>query len=131
MLPLTVYAFGRLLRIRKPYPVVAAVFATAFLFMEKSGSGLYSIYGGNILSTLAGEFGYMLSFALVALFMGTMYPRHGEAPSQHALRAQLSASDDLGALAHRHDDGARVRVRGLLLPFLFRSREEGAPRPGQ
>ena len=33
----------------------------------------YSIYGGNILSTLAGEFGYMLSFALVFLFLGTVY----------------------------------------------------------
>ena len=47
---------------------MAAVFALAFLLMES-----YSIYGGNILSTLAGEFGYMLSFALVFLFLGTMY----------------------------------------------------------
>lgn len=67
-LPATAYAMGRLWRVRRPYPVMAAVFAMVFLLMES-----YSIYGGNILSTLAGEFGYMLSFALVPLFLGTMY----------------------------------------------------------
>jgi hypothetical protein len=48
--------------------MLAAVFAVAMLFMES-----YSIYGGNVKSTLAGEFGYMLSFALVFLFLGTVY----------------------------------------------------------
>ena len=67
-LPATAYAFGRLLRVRRPFPIMAAVFAMAMLLMES-----YSIYGGNILSTLAGEFGYMLSFALVFLFLGTLY----------------------------------------------------------
>ncbi len=66
-LPATAYAMGRLWRVRKPYAVLAAVFALVFLLMES-----YSIYGANILSTLAGEFGYMLSFALVFLFLGTM-----------------------------------------------------------
>ena len=68
LLPLTVYAMGRLWRVRRPFPILAAVMALAFLLMES-----YSIYGANILSTLAGEFGYMLSFALVFLFLGTMY----------------------------------------------------------
>ncbi len=67
-LPAAAYALGRLWRVRKPYPVLAAVFALVFLLMES-----YSIYGANILSTLAGEFGYMLSFALVFLFLGTLY----------------------------------------------------------
>ena len=67
-LPAAAYALGRLWRVRKPFPIMAAVFAMVFLLMES-----YSIYGGNILSTLAGEFGYMLSFALVFLFLGTMY----------------------------------------------------------
>jgi hypothetical protein len=67
-LPATAYAMGRLWRVRRPFPVLAAVFALAMLFMES-----YSIYGGNVKSTLAGEFGYMLSFALVFLFLGTMY----------------------------------------------------------
>ena len=67
-LPAAAYAMGRLWRVRRPFPIFAAVFALVFLLMES-----YSIYGGNILSTLAGEFGYMLSFALVFLFLGTMY----------------------------------------------------------
>jgi len=61
-LPAAAYAMGRLWRVRRPFPIFAAVFALVFLLMES-----YSIYGGNILSTLAGEFGYMLSFALVFL----------------------------------------------------------------
>jgi hypothetical protein len=68
LLPLTAYAMGRLWRLRKPYPIVAAVFALVFVFMSS-----YTIYGANILSTLAGEFGYMLSFSLVLLWLGTMY----------------------------------------------------------
>ena len=68
LLPLTAYAMGRLWRVRRPFPILAAVFALAFLLMES-----YSIYGANILSTLAGEFGYMFSFSLVFLFLGTMY----------------------------------------------------------
>ena len=67
-LPFAAYALGRLWRVRRPFPTLAAVFAVPMLLMES-----YSIYGGNILSTLAGEFGYMLSFALVFLFLGTMY----------------------------------------------------------
>ena len=67
-LPATAYAFGRLLRVRRPYPIMAAVFALAMLMMES-----FSIYGGNILSTLAGEFSYMLSFSLVFLLLGTLY----------------------------------------------------------
>ncbi len=67
-LPAAAYAMGRLWRVRRPFPTLAAVFGLIFLLMES-----YSIYGGNILSTLAGEFGYMLSFALVFLFLGTMY----------------------------------------------------------
>jgi len=67
-LPATAYAMGRLWRLRRPFPTLAAVFALVFLLMES-----YTIYGANILSTLAGEFGYMLSFALVFLFLGTLY----------------------------------------------------------
>lgn len=68
LLPVTAYAFGRLLRIRPPFPQLAAAAAVGFLLMES-----YSIYGANILSTLAGEFGFSLSFALVWLFLGTLH----------------------------------------------------------
>ncbi len=68
-LPAVAYAFARLLRIRRPYPVLAAVFALLFLFLFQASR----YYGGNILSTLAGEFSYMLSFSLCFLFLGTMH----------------------------------------------------------
>ncbi len=125
LLPLTAYAFGRLLRIRKPYPILAAVFATGFLFMEKAGSGLYSIYGGNILSTLAGEFGYMLSFALVALFLGTLF-RGMEKPRVNMLFVANCLL--LMALTLSHVVTTIVLVFivwGLLLPFLFKVKDEG------
>ena len=67
-LPAAAYAMARLWRVRRPYPVLAAVFALVFLLMQS-----YSIYGGNILSTLAGEFSFMLSFSLVFLFLGTVH----------------------------------------------------------
>lgn len=68
ILPVCVYWMMRLFRFKYPYPLLAAMGSTLFLFMES-----YSIYGGNFLSTLAGEFGYSLSFALCFLFLGTMH----------------------------------------------------------
>jgi hypothetical protein len=128
LLPLATYGMARLWRIRRPYPVLAAVFATAFLLMEKSGGGqLYSIYGGNILSTLAGEFGYMLSFALVFLFLGTMY--RGMEKPRYNMFFVLNCLI-LMALALSHIVTTIVLVfviPGLLLPFLVRTtRGEGA-----
>jgi len=68
LLPLSAYIYGKLFRFRSPFPQLAAVLATVFLFMKS-----YSIYGANIMSTLAGEFGYSISFALVFIFLGTLY----------------------------------------------------------
>jgi uncharacterized membrane protein len=68
LLPFAAYLFGRLFRFRSPFPELAAVFATSFLFMES-----FTIYGGNILSTLAGEFSFSLSFALLLIFLGTLH----------------------------------------------------------
>lgn len=68
LLPLAAYLLGRLFRFRPPFPEMAAVFATSFLFMES-----FTIYGGNILSTLAGEFSFSLSFALMLIFLGTLH----------------------------------------------------------
>jgi len=68
LLPVAGYIFGRLFRLPKPFPLMAAALTPAFLLMES-----YSIYGANILSTLAGEFSYSLSFALVFIFLGTLH----------------------------------------------------------
>jgi hypothetical protein len=127
LLPVAAYGTARLWRIRRPYPVIAAVFAAGFLLMEKSGGGqLYSIYGGNILSTLAGEFGYMLSFALVFLFLGTMY-RGMEKPRFNMLFVVNCLI--LMALALSHIVTTMVLVAvipGLLLPRIVSARSDGA-----
>jgi hypothetical protein len=64
LLPPAVYIFIRSLKFKFPYPLLGSVFSLIFLFMES-----YSIYGANMLSTMAGEFGYSLSFAMVFLFL--------------------------------------------------------------
>ncbi len=68
LLPVCVYAAMKLMRFEFPMPILAAVMTLPFLFMES-----HSIYGANILSTLAGEFTYSVSFALSILFLGLLY----------------------------------------------------------
>ncbi len=63
-LPVCCWAFGRLARFRYPMPELMALAATIFLFDES-----FSIYGGNVKSTMAGEFSFSiaLSFAILGL----------------------------------------------------------------
>jgi hypothetical protein len=63
-LPVCCWAFGRLARFRYPMPELMALAATVFLFDES-----FSIYGGNVKSTMAGEFSFSiaLSFAMLGL----------------------------------------------------------------
>lgn len=67
MLPVSAWAFGRLTRLPFPAPALLAVGATAFLF-DRS----FSILGGNIASTLAGEFAFALSLSLAVLYLGVL-----------------------------------------------------------
>ena len=66
-LPVSAYAFGRLAGFRRPAPAALAAATLPFLF-ETS----FSIYGGNLLSTLAGEFSYSLSLSFALLFLGVV-----------------------------------------------------------
>ncbi len=63
-LPVCCWAFGRLARFRYPMPELMALAGTIFLFDES-----FSIYGGNVKSTMAGEFSFSiaLSFAILGL----------------------------------------------------------------
>ena len=70
LLPLTAYFCLKLLAYRFPVPILGALFTLPFLFIESN-----SMWGGNILSTLAGEFTYSLGLALSVLFIGSLY--HG------------------------------------------------------
>jgi hypothetical protein len=64
-LPVAVWLFGRLAGLRRPVPELMAVGAVGFLFDRT-----FSILGGNIPSTLAGEFSFSISLALAIVYLG-------------------------------------------------------------
>ena len=66
-LPLCCWAFGRLARFRYPMPELFAIGGLLFLFDES-----YSIYGGNVKSTMAGEFSFSISLSLGVLGLGLL-----------------------------------------------------------
>jgi hypothetical protein len=104
-LPVAAWAFGRLLGMRFPGPALLAVATVPYLFysgFSQSGSWSFTIYGGNIASTLAGEFTFSISLSLALLFLGV-----------------LGRSLDTGR--HRALAGALLACTGLshMLPTLF------------
>ena len=66
-LPAATYFLVRVMRFARPTALVAAASGGTFVFMES-----YSIYGGNIPSTLAGEFSFSWSFALALVYLGLL-----------------------------------------------------------
>jgi phosphomannomutase len=64
-LPIAAWAFGRLARIRFPGPACLAAATLPYLFCRE-----FTIYGGNIASTMAGEFCFSISLSLAILFLG-------------------------------------------------------------
>ncbi len=65
--PPAVYYLARSLRFGRPVATVTAGAGAAFIFMES-----FTIYGGNVLSTLAGEFSFSWSLALSLLYLGLL-----------------------------------------------------------
>jgi hypothetical protein len=96
-LPVACWVFGKMTRLPFPAPPLLAVAATAYLF-DRS----FSIYGGNIASTLAGEFAFSISLTFAVLFLGVV-GRGMENGRHRALAAVLLA---LTGLCH-------------LIPFIF------------
>jgi hypothetical protein len=66
-LPLCCFAFGRLARFRYPMPELFALGGLLFLFDES-----FSIYGGNVKSTMAGEFSFSIALSLGILGLGLL-----------------------------------------------------------
>lgn len=64
-LPVCVWAFGRLAGFRRPVPVLMAAAMLPYLFNTS-----YTIDGGNITSTMAGEFSFSLALSFGVLFLG-------------------------------------------------------------
>jgi phosphomannomutase len=66
-LPIAAWAFGRLARLRFPGPACLAAATLPFLFSRE-----FTIYGGNIASTMAGEFSFSIGLSLALVFLGVV-----------------------------------------------------------
>jgi hypothetical protein len=66
-LPFAAYFHARALNLARSIAVVAATSGAMFAFMES-----FNIYGGNIASSLAGEFSYSWSFSLSLVYLGLL-----------------------------------------------------------
>lgn len=66
-LPPSIYFHTRAMTLGRHVSLVAAGTGAVFAFLES-----YSIYGGNIASTLAGEFSYSWSFSLALVYLGLL-----------------------------------------------------------
>ena len=68
LLPLAAYVSMKKMGLAFPTPLLAALFTLPHLFNENN-----SMYGGNIPSTLAGEFSFSLALPFMLLFMAWLY----------------------------------------------------------
>jgi len=68
LLPVCTYFGLRGLRVPFPGPAIGSMATLCFTFMEAN-----SMWGGNIPSTLAGEFSLSLGLSLTVLFFGTLH----------------------------------------------------------
>lgn len=74
-----------------PIPALGGAFSLLFLMMSEN-----SMWGGNIASTLAGEFAYGISFALSIHLLGRLYadvPRNGRPWSNAFIEAAVALSN--------------------------------------
>ncbi|MGH8988116.1 MAG: hypothetical protein ACRDXC_05900 [Acidimicrobiales bacterium] len=91
LLPVSAWALGRLFGLRPPLPAALAAATLPFLF-----DYTWTIYGGNLFSTMAGEYSYSLSVALLLTFLG-LFAR-GLRTGRHRAWAALALA--LCVLAH-------------------------------
>ena len=66
-MPAACWAFGRLGKFRYPMPELFAFAGLAFVLDES-----FSIYGGNLKSTMAGEFSFSFALSLAVLALGVL-----------------------------------------------------------
>ena len=67
LFPLSCWAFGRLANFRHPIPELFSVAALCFLLDES-----FQIYGGNVKSTMAGEYSFSIALTLAVLGLGLL-----------------------------------------------------------
>ena len=91
LFPLACWAFGRLANFRHPIPELFAVASLCFLLDES-----FSIYGGNVKSTMAGEFSFSIALTLAMLGLGLL--AHGLRTGRFRVWAAVVLS--LAAVSH-------------------------------
>jgi hypothetical protein len=84
-LPVAVYVFARLTRVRYPGPPMLALATVPFLFDR-----FHTIWGGNIASAMAGEFAFAIALSLAFVYLGVL-ARGLETGRYRALSAVLLA----------------------------------------
>jgi len=85
LMPAAAWAFGQLAGLRFPGPPMLAA-ATVFFLFDSS----FTIYGGNIASTMAGEFAFAISLSLAPVSLGLL-ARGLQTGKHRALAAVLLA----------------------------------------
>ena len=98
-MPIATWAFARLARLPRPAPELLVLGSLVFLFDES-----FTIYGGNIASTMAGEFSFSISLTLAMVAFGLVARALREGRGARAAAAVLA----LSALSH-----------GIVLLFVF------------
>ena len=136
LLPVACYLLGRGFRLRRPFPELLAAGSLLFLFEQS-----YTINGGNLYSTLAGEYSFSFSLSVIVLFLAVV--ARGIQTGRHiALAATLLAVSlaahvlplllgfvglgvlllmELGRPGAMADDGLGA-LRGVHLPLAERAR---------
>lgn len=125
-LPTTSWASGRIAQLPRPIPLMLGLAAFPFVFSRHFD---LFIYGGNLGSTMAGEFSFALSVALGVLFLGlfTRVLKTGEYRGRAAVTLAATGLchllptiwvlcvSVLLIAAHLRPDRMRVRSGGVLL----------------
>ena len=90
LMPIMAYCMGRLFRAPRPVPLALAMATLPFLF-----DASFTIDGGNLFSTMAGEYAFSLSLALclltIGLFARGVRTGHGYWAAALALSATLAS----------------------------------------
>ena len=81
-MPVCCWAFGRLARLPFPVPELLSIAGFVYLWDES-----YTIYGGNIASTMAGEFSFSIALSLAVLGFG-LFAR-GLQTGEHRAKAAI------------------------------------------
>ena len=68
LMPLAAWSMGRLSKWKEPLPALLAIAALLFVFDYN-----FTIYGGNIASTLAGEFAFSIGLSVALVYLGFVH----------------------------------------------------------